>query len=55
MQKYSVWKINTQRIAQDFAAYARRRGSEERSVLEYVSTGATEDNTAEDVKDKQYG
>ena len=41
-------------IAQDFAFYARRRGSEERSVLKYVSTGATEDNTAEGVKDKQF-
>ena len=41
--------------AQDFFGYARRRGSEERNVLRYLSTAATESNEAEPKKDKHMG
>ena len=41
------------KVAQDFRFYARRRRSEERSILTYVSTAATESNKAEKRKDKQ--
>ena len=43
----TVKRAKDEQFAQDLRFYARRRRSEERSILRYVSTAATESNKAE--------
>ena len=43
----TVKRAKDKQFAQDLRFYARRRRSEERSILTYVSTAGTESNKAE--------